>query len=105
MARNTSPTTSPRASAKGSSSSRAKKPEPAPKRYVDDVDKDPLIVRMWMGLAHATGGMFRAFGAETLEKDQRRDGFPFVLVLLAIARAGGEGVFKGTEVGATNRAN
>lgn len=101
MARNTSPTTSPRASAKGSSSSRAKKPEPAPKRYVDDVDKDPLIVRMWMGLAHATGGMFRAFGAETLEKDQRRDGFPFVLVLLAIAGAVVEWFFIGTEVGAT----
>jgi S-DNA-T family DNA segregation ATPase FtsK/SpoIIIE len=28
--------------------------------------------------------MFRAFGLETLEKDQRRDGFPFLLVLAAL---------------------
>ena len=40
-----------------------------------------------MGLAHGTGGLFRAFGPETLEKDQRRDGLPFLLVLLAIAGA------------------
>ena len=58
MARSTSPTTSSSASAK-SSSSRAKKPAPAPKRYVDHVDKPPVIVRAWLGLAHGVGGMFR----------------------------------------------
>ena len=79
-------TTSSRTPAKGSSS-RAKKPAPAPKRYVGEPEKPPVIVRAWLGLAHVVGGLFRAFGPETLEKDQRRDGFPFLIVLLAVAGA------------------
>ena len=78
----TKTSTSGRAPAKGS---RSRASAPAPKRYVGDEERPALIVRMWLGLAHATGGVFRAFGPETLEKDQRRDGFPFFLVLLAIA--------------------
>ncbi|MCR2815945.1 DNA translocase FtsK [Microbacterium jiangjiandongii] len=100
MARSSSSTTSGRAPAKGSSS-RARKPAPAPKRYVDESEKPPVVVRAWMGLAHATGGLFRAFGPETLEKDQRRDGFPFLLVLMAIAGSVVEWFFIGTELAAT----
>jgi len=100
MARSTSTPTNARGSKTGTSS-RARKPDPAPKRYVDDVEKPPAAVRAWLGLAHATGGMFRAFGAETLEKDQRRDGFPFLLVLLAIAGGIVEWFLIGTDVGTT----
>ncbi|GAB3124476.1 FtsK/SpoIIIE family DNA translocase [Glaciibacter psychrotolerans] len=44
-------------------------------------------VRMWMALAHLTGGAARALGPEKLQKDERRDGLPFFLVLLAISGA------------------
>ncbi|WP_438353301.1 DNA translocase FtsK [Microbacterium sp. CJ88] len=100
MARSSSPTTNGRASAKGSSS-RARKPEPAPKRYVGEAEKPPVITRAWLGVAHAVGGLFRAFGPETLEKEQRRDGLPFLIVLLAVAGSVVEWFFIGTEVSAT----
>lgn len=45
------------------------------------------LVRAWMGLAHLTGAAFRALGPEQLSKEERRDGFPFFLVLLAVAGA------------------
>src|SRR6187200_845950 len=100
MARSSNPTTPGRAPAKGTPS-RARKPEPAPKRYVGEPDRPPVIVRAWLGLAHATGGLFRAFGPETLEKAQRRDGFPFLLVLFAIAGSVVEWFFIGNEVATT----
>ncbi|MFT2750519.1 DNA translocase FtsK 4TM domain-containing protein [Clavibacter sp. Sh2036] len=43
------------------------------------------LVAVWMGLAHATGALFRALGPEKLAKEERRDGIPFLLVVLAIA--------------------
>ncbi len=100
MARSSSPTKSGRAPA-NASSSRARKPAPAPKRYVGEPEKPPLIARAWMGLAHGTGGLFRAFGPETLEKDQRRDGLPFLIVLVAIAGAVNEWFFIGNEIART----
>ncbi|GAA2989231.1 S-DNA-T family DNA segregation ATPase FtsK/SpoIIIE [Microbacterium terrae] len=103
MARSTTPTKGSRASSNTTPSatpSRARKPAPAPKKYVDEVDRPPVIVRAWLGLAHATGALFRAFGPENLEKEQRRDGFPFLLVLIAIAGAVNEWFFIGSDVAA-----
>ena len=45
------------------------------------------LVTAWVGMAHGVGAMFRLLGKESLEKDQRRDGFPFFLFVLAIAGA------------------
>ena len=38
-------------------------------------------------MAHLTGGMFRVLGRETLATDERRDGVPFFIVVLAIIGA------------------
>lgn len=97
MARTSSPSGG-RAPAKGSSRSKAS--APAPKRYVDEPEKPPVAARAWMAVAHGVGGMFRAFGPENLERDQRRDGFPFFLVVLAVIGAVVEWFFIGTEAAA-----
>ena len=46
-----------------------------------------ILANAYLGLAHVAGGAFRVLGKETLEKDQRRDGVPFFLLLLAVAGA------------------
>lgn len=47
-------------------------------------EQNPLVTA-WTGMAHGVGAGFRLLGKESLEKDQRRDGFPFLLFVLAVA--------------------
>ncbi|PZE73529.1 DNA translocase FtsK [Curtobacterium sp. MCBD17_019] len=53
---------------------------------VEVVGPNPLVTA-WTGAAHGVGAVFRLLGKESLEHDERRDGFPFLLFLLAIAGA------------------
>ena len=46
-----------------------------------------LIAGAWLGLAHIVGGGARLLGKETLAKEERRDGVPFFIFLLAVAGA------------------
>ncbi|MBI5161027.1 MAG: DNA translocase FtsK [Micrococcales bacterium] len=57
-----------------------------------------IASRAWLALAHLAGGAARVFGTEGLEKEQRRDGLPFLLVLLAVAGGAVEWFFAGSDV-------
>ncbi|TFC00426.1 DNA translocase FtsK [Cryobacterium adonitolivorans] len=56
-------------------------------KFTPTVTKPGIAVRIWMGLAHVSGGAARALGPEQLSREERRDGLPFFLVLLSIAGA------------------
>ncbi|MDH2445001.1 DNA translocase FtsK [Amnibacterium sp. CER49] len=46
--------------------------------------QETVATKAWLGAAHVAGGAARAFGPETLEREQRRDGLPFLLLILAV---------------------
>lgn len=50
-------------------------------------DRPGLLTRSWLGLAHVVGGAARLFGKESLTKDERRDGVPFFIFVLAVLGA------------------
>lgn len=62
------------------------------------VEEPGLLSSAWLGLAHIAGGASRLFGKETLAKDERRDGVPFLLLLLAVAGAAVEWFFATSDV-------
>ncbi|MCU1441521.1 MAG: cell division FtsK/SpoIIIE [Rhodoglobus sp.] len=51
------------------------------------IEEPGPLTKAWMALAHAAGAAFRLLGRETLEKEERRDGVPFFIFVLAIVGA------------------
>lgn len=58
---------------------------PARKQVI--IEEPGVFTKAWMGLAHAAGGAFRVLGKETLAKEERRDGVPFLIFILAVIGA------------------
>jgi S-DNA-T family DNA segregation ATPase FtsK/SpoIIIE len=51
------------------------------------VTEQSAFVKVWMGLAHTAGGAARVLGRESLAAEERRDGVPFFVLLLAVIGA------------------
>jgi len=87
------------ASSRSGTSSRATTPKANPKStssttkqqktvaYPAAEDQRSVLTSIWLGLAHGVGGAVRALGPERIAKEDRRDGFPFLLFLLAVVGA------------------
>ncbi|GGL02610.1 DNA translocase FtsK [Salinibacterium xinjiangense] len=87
MATSTRSTSRARATPARSRATQVTKRLPRAKKQQVVVEQDGPLVKAWLGLAHAVGGAFRVLGSETLAKDERRDGVPFLVFLLAVAGA------------------
>ncbi|MDJ0334801.1 DNA translocase FtsK [Salinibacterium sp. G-O1] len=86
MATSTRSTSRARTTPASSRATQATKKLPRAKQQVVIEQEGPLV-KLWFVLAHATGGAFRVLGKETLAKEERRDGVPFLIFLLAVAGA------------------
>lgn len=87
MATSTRSTSSRARSGTRSTSSRSRT-QPTKKLPKNAPAEEPgLLTSAWLGMAHVVGGAARLFGKETLAKDERRDGVPFLLIVLAFAGA------------------
>lgn len=87
------------ANSRGASSSAGRKPKTealAPTKRAPRVPRsqpvvpvqaprDPWVGKAWNTIANGTGAVFRVFSAEPVHPEDRRDSFPFLLVLLGIA--------------------
>ncbi|WP_210478793.1 DNA translocase FtsK [Naasia sp. SYSU D00948] len=71
------------------------------KKYPVVQEEQGLLAKAWMGLAHATGAAVRALGPEKLAKEERRDGIPFLLFVLAVVGAIVEWFFVGDPIAMT----
>lgn len=85
----TSTKSTSRARARGTSTARAPRQTTTQKTKVLPAAEPQrgILAKAWLGFAHLVGGAARAFGPERLAKEERRDGLPFFIVLLAVAGA------------------
>lgn len=98
--RNTSTSRSRASSARTSKGSRAGSTQKT-KRLPAPQPEQGILARAWMGLAHVAGGGARAFGPEQLDREERRDGLPFFILLLAVAGAVVEWFFINSRIAQT----